>query len=72
MGLLDEDGNPKRALWQFADYTPALGICQWFHFNDHRLEDAVKWFQRLGVKYLRTGLSWSDTERLITNRGLIE
>jgi beta-xylosidase len=63
MGLLDEDGNPKRALWQFADYAPALGICQWFHFNDHRLETAVEWLQRLGVKYLRTGLSWSDTER---------
>jgi len=63
MGLLDEDGNPKRALWQFADYTPRLGVCQWFHFNDHRLDDAVKWLQRLGVKYLRTGLSWSDTER---------
>ncbi len=63
MGLLDENGTPKRALWQFADYTPALGICQWFHFEDHRLEDAVNRLQRLGVKYLRTGLSWSDTER---------
>lgn len=63
MGLLDEDGNPKRALWQFADYTPALGICQWFHFEDHRLEPTVEWLQRLGVKHLRTGLSWSDTER---------
>ena len=63
MGLLDEAGNPKRALWQFADYTPALGICQWFHFEDHRLDKAVEWLSRLGVKYLRTGLSWSDTER---------
>jgi beta-xylosidase len=63
MGLLDEDGNPKRALWQFADYAPALGICQWFHFEDHRLDSAIKWLHRLGVKYLRTGLSWSDTER---------
>jgi beta-xylosidase len=63
MGLLDEDGNPKRALWQFADYAPALGICQWFHFEDHRLDKAIEWLQRLGVKYLRTGLSWSDTER---------
>lgn len=63
MGLLDEHGDPKRALWQFADYTPALGICQWFHFEDHRLESAVEWLQRLGVKHLRTGLSWSDTER---------
>ena len=63
MGLLDEDGNPKRALWQFSDHAPALGICQWFHFEDHRLDAAVEWFQRLGVRYLRTGLSWSDSER---------
>jgi len=63
MGLLDEHGTPKRALWQFADYTPELGVCQWFHFEDHRLDDAVVWLRRLGVKYLRTGLSWSDTER---------
>jgi len=63
MGLLDEHGNTKRALWQFADYTPALGVCQWFHFEDHRLDNAVRWLRRLGVRYLRTGLSWSDTER---------
>lgn len=63
MGVLDENGNPKRAMWQFADYSPELGICQWFHFEDHRLESAVGWLQRLGVRYLRTGLSWSDTER---------
>jgi len=63
MGLLDEDGKPKRALWQFSDYAPALGICQWFHFEDHRLDAAVEWLQRLGVRYLRTGLSWSDSER---------
>jgi beta-xylosidase len=63
MGLLDEHGTPKRALWQFADYTPEIGVCQWFHFEDHRLAEAVIWLQRLGVKYLRTGLSWSDTER---------
>jgi beta-xylosidase len=63
MGLLDEHGNTKRALWQFADYTPAVGVCQWFHFEDHRLDNAVRWLRRLGVRYLRTGLSWSDTER---------
>jgi beta-xylosidase len=63
MGLLDENGTPKRALWQFADYSPAMGVCQWFHFNDHRLDEAVRWLRRFGVKHLRTGLSWSDTER---------
>jgi beta-xylosidase len=60
MGLLREDGAPKLALEQFADYTPDLGICQWFHFDDHRLTEAVQWLRRLGVKYLRTGLSWAD------------
>ncbi|MDB5261338.1 MAG: beta-xylosidase [Adhaeribacter sp.] len=60
MGLLREDSSPKLALQQFADYTPELGICQWFHFEDHRLEAAVEWLRRLGVKRLRTGLSWAD------------
>jgi beta-xylosidase len=63
MGLLREDGSPKRALKHFADYTPELGICQWFHFEDHRLEDAVRWLRRLGVRHLRTGISWADAYR---------
>ncbi|MFL5261018.1 MAG: beta-xylosidase [Anaeromyxobacteraceae bacterium] len=63
MGLLREDGTPKLALRHFADYTPALGICQWFHFQDHRLDDAVEWLKKLGVKKLRTGLSWADSYR---------
>ena len=63
MGLLREDGTPKRALPLFREYTPELGICQWFHFEDHRLEAAVNWLHKLGVKYLRTGLSWADSFR---------
>jgi beta-xylosidase len=63
MGLLREDGTPKLALKSFADYTPGLGICQWFHFEDHRLDDAVGWLHKLGVKHLRTGLSWADSYR---------
>lgn len=63
MGLLREDGTPKRALTEFAKLTPALGICQWFHFQDHRLDDAVRWLRRLGVRRLRTGLSWADALR---------
>lgn len=63
MGLLREDGTPKPACAQFAQYTPDLGICQWFHFKDHRLDDAVVWLRRLGVRYLRTGLSWADRFR---------
>ncbi len=62
-GLLHEDGTPKRALPHFRDYTPELGVCQWFDFEDDRLEDAVRWLQKLGVRRLRTGLSWADSER---------
>lgn len=60
MGLLQEDGTPKLALKHFSDFTPEFGICQWFHFEDHRLDDAVKWMKQLGIKRLRTGLSWAD------------
>jgi beta-xylosidase len=63
MGLVREDGTPKLALEPLAQYTPDLGICQWFHFEDHRLDAAVEWLHRLGVKYLRTGLSWADSLR---------
>ena len=63
MGLIREDGTPKRALRHFREYTPELGICQWFHFEDHRLEKAVQWMRKLGVKKLRTGLSWADSLR---------
>ena len=63
MGLLREDGTPKLALEEFARYTPELGLCQWFHFEDHRLDDAVAWMRRLGVRHLRTGLSWADSFR---------
>jgi beta-xylosidase len=63
MGLLTEDGAPKPALKHFAEYTPALGICQWFHFEDHRLEPATRWLRDLGVRHVRTGLSWADSLR---------
>jgi beta-xylosidase len=63
MGLVREDGTPKRALSRFAELTPELGICQWFHFEDHRLDDAVRLLRDLGVRYVRTGLSWADSLR---------
>jgi beta-xylosidase len=63
MGLLREDGSPKLAVRRFHEFAPELGLCQWFHFDDHRLDDAVCWFQRLGVTRVRTGLSWADSYR---------
>lgn len=57
MGLVRADGTTKPA---YAAFPAELGLCQWFHFNDPRLEDAVAHLTRLGVRHLRTGLSWAD------------
>ncbi|TPK98725.1 beta-xylosidase [Mesorhizobium sp. B2-4-12] len=63
MGLLREDGTPKPALEEFLRYAPQIGLVQWFHYQDHRLDDAVAWMKRLGVTHMRTGLSWADSFR---------
>jgi beta-xylosidase len=63
MGLLREDGSPKPGIEAFAEATDILGLCQWFHFQDHRLDEAANWMRRLGVRHLRTGLSWADSFR---------
>jgi beta-xylosidase len=60
MGLLREDGSPKLAAESFPS---GMGLCQWFHYEDPRLDLAVEWLKRLGVKYLRTGVSWADWYR---------
>ena len=60
LGLIRADGTPKPALQYF---TPAMGICQWFHFQDYRLDFAVEWLHKLGVTHLRTGISWADWHR---------
>jgi beta-xylosidase len=60
MGLLREDGAPKLAA---SSFPAGMGICQWFHFEDHRLDSAVDWLRRLKVRYLRTGISWADSFR---------
>jgi beta-xylosidase len=63
MGLVREDGSLKPAFQEFAKHAPDLGLCQWFHFQDHRLDASVDLMKRLGVQYLRTGLSWADYYR---------
>ncbi len=62
LGLYRDDGTPKLA----ADVFPrdgSAGFCQWFHFEDHRLDDAVRRMKELGVRHVRTGLSWADSYR---------
>jgi beta-xylosidase len=60
LGLIRADGTPKPAVDHF---NSELGICQWFHFEDPRLDFAVEWLKKLGVKKLRTGISWADWHR---------
>jgi beta-xylosidase len=60
-GLLRHDGTPKRSI---DEYSPEMGLCQWFHYRDERtLELAVRWFERLGVRHIRTGLSWAESHQ---------
>jgi beta-xylosidase len=63
MGLFREDGTAKLAARHFSRFAPGLGICQWFHFEDHRLEAGARCLRELGVRKLRTGLSWADSFR---------
>lgn len=62
LGLLKSDGTPKLAAAHFPTDGSA-GFCQWFHFEDPRLESAAAWMKDHGVRHLRTGLSWADSFR---------
>jgi beta-xylosidase len=58
-GLLDQIGQPKMALKHFPS---EFGICQWLFMNEHeRVDSTASWLKRLGVKELRTGISWADS-----------
>lgn len=47
-----------------AEPRPALGVLEWFHFNDdEHAERAVAQMRRLGVERLRFGVSWADCFR---------
>jgi len=63
MGLIRADGTPKPSLDSYAKVASEMGLMQWFHYHDPRLDDAVAWMKRLGTKKLRTGLSWADSFR---------
>ncbi len=62
LGLLHHDGSPKLSVSGFPD-DGSVGLCQWFHFEDPRLDEAVRWMKEHQVRYIRTGLSWADSYR---------
>ncbi len=62
LGLLHHDGSPKLSIAGFPT-DGSIGFCQWFHFEDPRLDAAVLWMKQHNVRYIRTGLSWADSFR---------
>ena len=62
LGLLRHDGSSKMAAAHFPQ-DGSIGLCQWFHFEDHRLDAAAAWMSKHNIRYLRTGLSWADSYR---------
>lgn len=60
LGLVTAGGHLKPA---FEDFDNRMGVCQWFHFRDPRLDLAVDLLKSMGVRELRTGLSWADWHR---------
>jgi CDP-paratose 2-epimerase len=41
-----------------------FGVCQWFHYQDYdALDRSVEAMHDLGVRHLRTGVSWADFYR---------
>lgn len=62
LGLLRHDGTPKLAARSFPR-DGSVGLCQWFHFEDYRLEAAAAWMKEHNVQHLRTGVSWADSYR---------
>lgn len=45
----------------FSERRSAIGICQWFHFEDYEAVQRTRQILReLGIKHLRTGISWAD------------
>ena len=62
LGLLHHDGTPKLSVPSFPT-DGSVGFCQWFHFEDPRLDDAVQWMKDHNVRHIRTGLSWADAYR---------
>jgi beta-xylosidase len=62
MGLVTSDGKVKSSFHEFPR-DGSVGLCQWFHFEDPRLDDALRLMRILGVRHVRTGLSWADSFR---------
>lgn len=60
--MAEVTGSPEVA--DDPDVADRFGICQWFHYEDWQLlEVTVRTLEALGVRHLRTGVSWADYHR---------
>lgn len=51
----------KRPSPEIAQDSPAIGLVQWFRPGDyHQVESVLSDARALGVRHLRTGISWAD------------
>jgi CDP-paratose 2-epimerase len=58
---MPDSGTPVRTRGTLRD---SVGICQWFHYEAYAdVERAVLLMEELGVRHLRTGISWADYHR---------
>ena len=62
-GLVGERTLGRPAIEVYRRHAHQIGLMQWFHFEDPRLDEAVGWMKELGTKRVRTGLSWADVFR---------
>ena len=62
LGLIRNDGTEKPIVEAFPG-DGSVGLCQWFHYEDPRLDSAVAWMKAHNVRHIRTGLSWADSFR---------
>lgn len=57
LAMQPESGPPAATL----PVVDRFGICQWFHHEDYRaVERSVGLLHDLGIRHLRTGISWAD------------
>jgi CDP-paratose 2-epimerase len=55
------DGSERSPARDDATLADRLGLCQWFHYEDRAgLSLAIDLLHELGIRHLRTGISWAD------------